>query len=54
MALTKALHHTIETELDREQRPAHHYVNFAITAHGLTHVYQTVNFTVEEYLQRTA
>ena len=35
MALTEALHHAIETELDREQWPAHHFVNFAITAHGL-------------------
>ena len=41
MALTEALHHAIETELDREQRPAHHFVNFAITAHGFTHAYQT-------------
>ena len=29
MALTEALHHAIEAELDREQRPAHHFVNFA-------------------------
>ena len=43
-----------ETELDREQRPAHHFVNFAITAHGFTHAYQTANFTVGEFLQRTA
>ena len=54
MALTEALHHAIETELDREQRPAHHFVNFAITAHGFTHAYQTVNCTVGEFLQRTA
>ena len=54
MALTEALHHAIETELDREQRPAYHFVNFAITAHGFTHAYQTVNFTVGEFLQRTA
>ena len=47
MALTKALHHVIETELDPEQRPAHHFVNFAITAHGFTHAYQTANFTVK-------
>ena len=46
MALTEALHHAIEAELDREQRPAHHFVNFAITAHGFTHAYQTANFTV--------
>ena len=54
MALTEALHHAIETELGREQRPAHHFVNFAITAHGFTHAYQTANFTVGEILQRTA
>ena len=54
MALTEALHHAIETELDREQRPAHRFVNFAITAHGFTHAYQTANFTVGEFLQRTA
>ena len=53
MALTEALYHAIETELDREQRPAHHFVNFAITAHGFTHAYQTANFTVGEFLQRT-
>ena len=53
MALTEALHHAIETELDREQRPAYHFVNFAITAHGFTHAYQTDNFTVGEFLQRT-
>ena len=54
MALTEALHHAIETELDREQRPAHHFVNFTITDHGFTHAYQTANFTVGEFLQRTA
>ena len=30
------------------------FVNFAITAHGFTHAYQTTNFTVGEFLQRTA
>ena len=54
IALTEELYHAIETELDREQRPAHHFVNFAITAHGFTHAYQTANFTVGEFLQRTA
>ena len=49
MALTEALHQAIETELNREQRPAHHFVNFAITAHGLTHAYQTANFTVGNF-----
>ena len=54
MALTKALHQAIETELDREQRPPHRFVNFAITAHGFTHAYQTANFNVGEFLQRAA
>ena len=53
-ALTAALHNAVETELDQEQRAAHHFVNFAITAHGFTHAYQTANFTVGEFLQRTA
>ena len=48
LALTEASHQAIETELNREQRPPHHFVNFAITAHGFTHAYQTAN------LQRTA
>ena len=46
MALTEVLHQAIEMELDREQRPAHHFVNFAITTHGFTHAYRTANFTV--------
>ena len=54
MALIEALHQAIETELSREQRPAHHFVNFSITAHGFTHAYQSANFTVGEFMQRTA
>ena len=54
MALTEALHNAIETEIEREQWTAHYFVNFAITAHGFTHAYQTVNFSVGEFLQRTA
>ena len=54
MALTEALHHTIKAGLDRAQRPAHNFVNFAITAHGFAHAYQTASFTVGEFLQRTA
>ena len=54
MALTEALHNVIETELEREQRPAHHFVNFTITVQGSTHAYQTANFIVGEILQRTA
>ena len=54
MSLTEALHHAIETELGREQRPAHHFINFSITANGFDHAYQSANFTVGEFLQRTA
>ena len=54
MALTEALRQAIEAELDQEQRPANHFVNFATMAHGFTHAYQTANFTVGEFLQRTA
>ena len=53
-ALIEALHQAIETELNSEQRPAHHFVNFSITAHGFTHAYQSANFTVGEFMQRTA
>ena len=54
LALTEALHNAIETELERQHRPAYHFVNFVITAHGFTHAYQSVNFTVCKFLQRTA
>ena len=54
LALTEALHQAIERELEHQQRPAHHFVNFAITAHGFTHAYQSANFTVGEFLQRAA
>ena len=54
MALIEALHQAIATELGREQRPAHHFVNFSITAHGFQHAYQSANFTVGEFQQRTA
>ena len=54
MALTEALHNALKTELQREQRHAHHFLNFAITAHEFTHAYQTANSTVGEFLQRTA
>ena len=54
MALTEALHNAVETELQREQRPAHYFVNFAITAQCFTHAYQTANFTVGDFLQGTS
>ena len=54
LALTETLHNAIEAEVHRRQRPAHHFVNFALTAHGFMHAYQTGNFAMGEFLQRTA
>ena len=53
-ALTEALYNAIEMELLKQERPAHHFVNMAITANGFHHAYQSANFTVGEFLQRTA
>lgn len=52
-ALTEALYKAIENELIGQNRPAHHFVNMAITANGFHHAYQSANFTVGEFLQRT-
>ena len=54
LALTEALYNAVETELLKQNRPAHHFVNLAITANAFQHAYQTVNFTVGEFLQRTS
>ena len=54
LVLIGALHQAIERKLEHQHRPAHHFVNFAITAHGFTHAHQSANFTVGEFLQRTA
>lgn len=51
-ALTEALYKAIETELIRQNRPAYHFINFAITANGFSHAYQSINFTVGEFLSR--
>ena len=51
--LTNALYKAIQTELQRQRRPQHHFVNFAITANGFEHAYQTMNFTVGEFLNRS-
>ena len=53
LALTEALHEAIENEIQRERRPNHHFVNFIITANSFQHPYQSANFTVGEFLQRT-
>ena len=52
-ALTEALYKAIETELQRQQRPNHHFINFAITANAFQHAYQSTNFSVGEFKQRT-
>ena len=54
VALTEALYDAIAKELNRQQRPAHHFVNMAITANNFSHAYQTVNFTIGEFLERRA
>ena len=52
-AITEALYNAMEKELLKQERPAHHFVNLAISANGFTHAYQSANFTVGEFLQRT-
>ena len=54
LALTEALYNAVETELLKQNRPAHHFVNLAITANGFQHSYQSANFSVGEFIQRTA
>ena len=51
--LTNALYKAIQTELQRQRRSQHNFVNFAITANGFEHAYQTMNFTVGEFLNRS-
>ena len=51
--LTNALHKAIQTEVLREERSPHDFVHFNITAHGFSHAYQSINFTVGEFLARS-
>ena len=51
--LTNALHTAIQTEVLREERSPHDFVNFSISAHGFSHAYQSINFTVGEFLARS-
>lgn len=53
LALTEALYQSVETELLKQNRPPHHFLNMAVTANGFNHAYQSVNFTEQEFLQRT-
>ena len=52
-ALTEALHAAIERKLRREVRHQNDFVNFSLTAHCFTHAYQSINFTVGEFLERS-
>ena len=51
--LTEALYRSIERELERQKRPPHHFVNFSITANAFEHAFQSVNFTVGEFEERS-
>ena len=53
IAIIEALYKAIENELIGQNRPAHHFLNIAITANGFQHAYQSANFTVQEFLHRT-
>ena len=53
LAITESLYVAIENEILKQERPAHHFVNMAITANGFHHAYQSANFTVQEFQQRT-
>ena len=52
-SLTEALRKAIERQLIEEGARPHDRVNFAITAHGFAHAFQSINFQVGEFLQRT-
>ena len=51
--LTNALHTAIQTEVLREERSPHDFLNFSITAEGFTHAYQSVNFQVGEFFAKS-
>ena len=44
------MHTAIQTEVQREERSPHDFINFSITAHGFSHAYQSINFQVGEFL----
>ena len=52
-ALTEALRLGMEQQLRAEGAQPHDRVNFSITAHGFAHAFQTINFQVGEFLERT-
>ena len=52
-ALTEALRVAIQRELQTLQARPHDHVNFSMTAHGFTQAFQSVNFAVREFLERS-
>ena len=49
--IMNALQVVIEEELRREKRNDNDFVSFSILAQGFNHAYQSINFTVKEFLQ---
>ena len=52
-ALTEALRVAINRELQTLNARQHDRVNFSMTAHGFTQAFQSVNFDVREFLERS-
>ena len=52
-ALTEALRLAINRELQTLQARPHDRVNFSMTAHGFTQAFQSINFQVREFLERS-
>ena len=52
-ALTEALRRAIQRELQSLHVRPHDRVNFSMTAHGFTQAFQSVNFAVREFLERS-
>ena len=52
-ALTEALRRAIQRELQTLQARPHDRVNFSMTAHGFTQAFQSINFAVREFLERS-
>jgi len=51
VALSEALFDVIHDELRHHPRARH--INFSLTAHGFTHAFQSANFQVHEFLERS-
>ena len=52
-ALTEALRVAIQGELQTLNARPHDRVNFSMTAHGFTQAFQSINFEVREFLERS-